>query len=455
MDPTTARSIRGALDRTIDRRTLLRGAGAAAVMAGGASAVGACTRGDEASSGSGTAALAPGDVRPVRIGYVSPQTEALAPFGAADIFVTTAIRNYVRDNGLTTGGGAAGLDLFIKDTKSDPKRAAAATTELINNDQVDMVLVSSTPDTTNPVADVCEAAGVPCISTVAPWQSWFFGRGASPVSTFRWTYHFFWGLEDVETVFMDMWDAVETNRTAGALWPADPDGTAWGDPATGFLPAVARRGYGIVDPGFYDNGSPDFTRQIEQFKTDGAEILVGVPIPPDFPTFWQQADTAGYRPKLATVAKALLFPQAVAGLGDRGHNLATEVWWSNTHPFTSSLTGQTAAELATAYEDFNDGQTWTQPIGLVHALFEVAAAALAQADGPDDRDGIVDALSTMSLDTVCGPLDWNAGPVPNVSKIPLVGGQWRVRDRPSPELVVVSNAQALSIPKGGEVEPLS
>ena len=29
----------------------------------------------------------------------------------------------------------------------------------------------------NPVSDQCEAAHVPCIGTIVPWQSWFLGRG--------------------------------------------------------------------------------------------------------------------------------------------------------------------------------------------------------------------------------------------------------------------------------------
>jgi branched-chain amino acid transport system substrate-binding protein len=67
------------------------------------------------------------------------------------------------------------------------------------------MLVSSTPDTTNPVSDACEANQSPCISTVAPWQSWFVGRGGQPGQTsFKWTYHFFWGLEDLISVYTDM-----------------------------------------------------------------------------------------------------------------------------------------------------------------------------------------------------------------------------------------------------------
>ena len=51
-----------------------------------------------------------------------------------------------------------------------------------------------------------------------------------------------------------------------------------------------------------------------------------------------------------TMAKALLFPSALEALGDIGYGLSSEVWWSPSHPFTSSLTGQTCQELADAYE---------------------------------------------------------------------------------------------------------
>ena len=34
---------------------------------------------------------------------------------------------------------------------------------------------------------------MPCVSTDAPWQAYFFGRGGKPDKGFDWTYHFFWG----------------------------------------------------------------------------------------------------------------------------------------------------------------------------------------------------------------------------------------------------------------------
>ena len=86
-----------------------------------------------------------------------------------------------------------GVEIIVKDTQSSPARAAEVTQELIA-EGVSMVLVASTPETTNPTASVCEANQIPCISTVAPWQPYFFGQGGNPETGFNYSYHFFWGL---------------------------------------------------------------------------------------------------------------------------------------------------------------------------------------------------------------------------------------------------------------------
>jgi branched-chain amino acid transport system substrate-binding protein len=434
-------------DARLDRRRFLRTVGAAGAVAvtGGAAA---CTPGPP---GAGPAAGGSGDA--IRIGYVSPGTGALAPFGEADQHVIATVGEFFARNPIRVGDRTHPVEILKRDSQSDANRAADVAADLILNQGIHLMLVSSTPETANPVSDQCEASGMPCVATVTPWQSWFSGRGGRADAPFDWTYLFFWGLEDVEAVYADMWDQVPTNRTAGALWPADPDGLAWGSPTAGFPPAVAERGYTIVDPGNYPDGTRDFSAQITAFRDAEAEILLGVPLPPDFTTFWRQAAQQGYRPRIATVGKALLFPSSVEALGPLGVNLGTEVWWSPSHPFTSSLTGQGAGALAEAYSRAT-GRQWTQPIGFAHALFEVAAAAFSSAGAIDDRRGIADAIGRMRIDTVVGPLDWTAGPVPNVATTPLVGGQWRTGTEHPFELVIVSNTRHPEIPAAGTVEPL-
>jgi branched-chain amino acid transport system substrate-binding protein len=394
-----------------------------------------------------------GDANVIRIGYVTPQTGALAAFGEADAFVLEQMEAYFAENGVTTADGTSyDVEIITKDTQSDPVRAGDVASELILEDDVDLILVSSTPETTNPVSDQCEANQVVCISTVAPWQAWFFGRGATPDDGFDWTYHFFWGLEDAQAAYAEIWKIADGATSVGLLLPNDADGSAWADTTVGFPPFIEAQGLTPDNPGVYPNGTADFSAQIAQFKNNGDEILTAIPIPPDFTTFWKQAVQQGYQPKVATVAKAILFPSAVEALGDLGNNLSTEVWWAPSYPYSSSLTGQSSEEFAAAFEE-STGAQWTQPLGFAEALFEVAVAAIGASDSIESAD-LAAALSGLSVDTIVGPVDWTAGPVPNVAKTPLVGGQWRQKSGGGYDLVVVENALEPSIPLGGKMEAL-
>jgi branched-chain amino acid transport system substrate-binding protein len=440
------------------RRRFLQGAlgGLTVVSLGGLAACGDDSDRRTAGGGGGDGGDGGSGGGTIRIGYVTPRTGALAPFGEADDFVLAQMRDVFAD-GLEIGGASWAVEVMDRDSESDSNRAADVAQELIVDDGINLMLVSSTPDTTNPVADQCELNQVPCISTVAPWQPYYIGRGGDPTSTepaFTYTYHFFWGLEDVIGVFLAMWNQVETNQTVGGLFPNDPDGNAWGDAQNGFPPPLQEAGYTLVDPGRYTNGTNDFSAQISAYKDAGAQLLTGVPIPPDFTNFWTQAIQQDFRPMVASVGKALLFPSAVEALGDQGAGLSTEVWWSPSHPFTSSLTDQSAEELADAYSE-DTGKQWTQPIGFAHALFEVAADVLTRSGDPSDPQAVVDALADTQLDTVVGNLDWSTGPVPNVAKTKLVGGQWRTGTDYPYEIVIVANDDLSDVPTGGSVEPIT
>ena len=58
-----------------------------------------------------------------------------------------------------------------------------------------------------------------------------------PAKGFNWTYHFFWGLEDIAAVNMEMWNAVDTNKQVAAIYSNDSDGMAFTDEAHGY-PAI-------------------------------------------------------------------------------------------------------------------------------------------------------------------------------------------------------------------------
>jgi branched-chain amino acid transport system substrate-binding protein len=389
--------------------------------------------------------------RVIKIGHVSPRTGPLAGFGEADSFILEQVRGLL-SKGLRVAGRTYPVQIISKDSQSSGSRASEVASDLILGDKVDLITAAGTPDTTNPVADKAEVNEVPCVTTNCPWQPYFFGRKGDPKKGFTWTYHFFWGLEDVIAAFLALWDGAPTNKVVGGLFPNDADGNAWGDPKLGLPPALAAAGYKLIDPGRYQVMNNDFSSQIAAFKAAGAEIVTGNMIPPDFATFWSQAAQQGFRPKIVTIGKALLFPSVINSLGPRGHGLTTEIWWTPSHPFKSGLTGQSSAQLANAYVSATK-RPWTQPIGFQHALFEVAIDVIKRAKSLDPK-GILNSIIATDYKSIVGPVKWTGQPVKNVCKTPLVAGQWQ-RKGDQFELVITANRPAPEIPVGGKLELLS
>ena len=387
----------------------------------------------------------------IKIGHVSPRTGPLAGFAEADDFVLAAIAKAFA-GGVENNGKTYSVEIISKDSQSNPNRAAEVAADLILRDEVDIIVAASTPDTVNPVSDQAEANGVPCITTDCPWQPYFFGRQGVPGEGFESTYHFFWGLEDVIGSFLDMWGASGVNKTVGCLFPNDADGNAWGDKENGLPKPLTAAGYKLEIPGQYQPLTDDFSSQISAFKAAGCEIITGNMIPPDFGTFWSQSAQQGFQPKVVTIGKALLFPSVIESLGERGDGLSSEVWWSPNHPFSSSLTSQSAKELADGYMAATK-RPWTQPIGFKHALFEVVADVIKRAEDLSDPEAIVKSIAGTKLDTIVGKVDWSNGPINNVTKTPLVAGQWQ-RENDKFDLKIVANSSAPNIPLTGELKLL-
>jgi branched-chain amino acid transport system substrate-binding protein len=64
------------------------------------------------------------------------------------------------------------------------------------------------------------------------------------------------------------------------------------------------------------------------------------------------------------------------------------------------------------------------------------------------------------LDTVVGPIAWDGKNVPpfaakNITKTPLVGGQWRHREGNKYDIVITDNKTFPAIPIGGQMQPIA
>ena len=384
--------------------------------------------------------------RPIKIGMITPETGPIAAFGEPSKWVAEGVSKFLGD-GIMVAGEKHPVQILNRDSQSNPNRASEVAAQLINNDRVDIMVASSTGDTTNPVADQCELNGVPCITSDDPWQYWFFGRKGDPKKGFQWTYHFFWGFDQVANMYAEMWLSIPTNKKVGVMLTNDPDGIAASDPVHGLPATIKSHGFDVNFLGLYPPLSDDFTAQIAKLKNMNADVACGIFNPPQFAIFWTQCAQQGFRPKIMTPPKALLFPTAVEALGNRGTGTSTEVWWSHHHPFKSSLTGETAQQYCDAYEKAS-GKQWTQPLGFKHANLEVAIDVLKRAKKLDAAS-IRDAIAQTDYHSIVGPITWKGGPtnpVPNVCTTPLVGGQWEKGTKWKYDLNIVFNKTAPEIP---------
>ncbi|MFT4181161.1 MAG: ABC transporter substrate-binding protein [Rhizobium sp.] len=377
----------------------------------------------------GAAAAAMAFMRPawaadtLKVGFISPRTGPLASFGETDGYVLELVRKAIGD-GVEIGGKKYAVEIIDQDSQSDPSRAGQLAKDLINNRGVDLMLVISAPETINPVSDACEAAGVPCLSTVMPWQAWYFGRGAKPgePSPFKWTYHFGFGVEEFHKTYVSQWNLIETNKKVGVMYPNDADGNAI---RANLAPLLQKDGFTIVDPGAYETGTTDFSSQIALFRKEGVEIINTFPIPPDFATFWRQAAQQGLhrKVKIVQLAKAGLFPSTVEALGALGVNIASAAYWHKDFPYKSSIAGVGGSDLADGYEKAS-GKQWTQQLGATLSLFDAGFDALKKASDPKNKSAVAKSLSTLNTITIGGKVDFTSGPVANVSPGAIVGTQW-------------------------------
>ena len=422
--------------QSLSRRNLLRGIGAGAAVVGAGGLLEACG-GIKGASSSSTKAIT--------IGWIHPLTGDLAGFGAADNWVISKIKQTSPyKNGFKIGGKTYPVTIKSYDSQSSVTRAGDLARTAILSDNVDMLFASSTPETVNAVASQAETLGTPLVCANCPWESWYlnlFPKGNPQDATEKAKYVilYFLGAEHLAKCFIPMWNRIHTqlhtDKVVAAAFPSDPDGDAF---RAVFPPIVTGAGYTFDMSTAYPDGTTNYTSMITQFKADKADFFTNVPLPPDFAAMWHQSIQQGFRPKLATVAKVLLFPTDAYAMGAEAYNIATDTWWVPTLPWTSTFTGESCQTMANEYEAAV-GSQWNANISN-YSLFEIAHAALTSVTDPHDHSAVADAIHNVNIQALAGPLNFaSGGPAPGVAITPPAGVQWQKGSKYALQMQIVDN----------------
>jgi branched-chain amino acid transport system substrate-binding protein len=355
----------------------------------------------------------------VTVGRVVPMTGPLLDMGRETPWVDEHKIAQLEDGMLQVGEQMCRIEFEIYDSKGTAAGSAEAAQRAILEDEVDVLMAQGTPDTTNAPSDLCERYDVPCITSNTPVEAWLFGPDGQP-KDYDHTFHFFFGVPDLVANHIGMIKALPGgfNGRIGFLYPNDPDGVVF---ASLFTPAFEAEGWQNVDPGRFEQGLPDFSAIINQFKRNRVEVVTGVLAPPDLQNYLQQAAQQGFKPRMYIIDKGTGYPEPMRALGDFGIDILSVNFWSPAFPGESKYGGYTGQGLVDAYEGENPGKMYSPPLAWTDASYDVLFDALQRA-GSTDREAIVAALAETDLMTVTGRVAFNDQ---NFSVAPLGGAQWQ------------------------------
>ncbi len=421
--------------------------GVAVLMMGSLAACGQNSAAEGAGSGSdnGAAAQAGGETSAsgdvITVGVVYPKTGALAAFGAGtEEMYGYAVDEINQAGGVEVDGTAKQIQLVYADSESDATKASEAANNLISSKNVDIMLTAKTADTTVPVAAACERAGVVCLSVDTPDEAW-------ATSDYQYSFHAGFNTENELSSFKDAWDAAGiTGGKVGVMHATDTEGQTMINAISEFAEA---NGYTAYDPGAYNSGATDYTSIIDNLKKEACDAVVGVMLTSDFGTFYSQLKSSGYMPKVTTVAKATLFKEDVDAAGADGlaDGLCSEVWWTPSHPYKSSITEETCEDIGNKWMELTGATYAPATAGYDYANVEILYNVLKNAASLD-TDKLVQAAADLSIDTVIGKIDFNDQ---HYSVQPLVTGQWKYNEDGTWTQDIIANTQVPDCPTTAEI----
>ncbi len=135
--------------------------------------------------------------------------------------------------------------MIVKDSQSNPNRAAQVAKDLIVQDKVNLMLRGEHAGDNKPGrhpmprSRKSPASRPTARGSRGSSASRLIQAGGPPAwKPFNYVYHYFWGSKTSSLSSPTCRGQLPTNKTVGGLFPNDADGNAWGDKQVGLPPAL-------------------------------------------------------------------------------------------------------------------------------------------------------------------------------------------------------------------------
>jgi branched-chain amino acid transport system substrate-binding protein len=290
--------------------------------------------------------------------------------------------------GVSVGGKKMMLELVLLDDESDATKTVSRM-ETLAAQGIVAYLGGFGSDLHAAAASVAEKNKTPYLGVA-------FALHKIHTQGFRYLFSPFWKSPDIKQYTIEMLTALpgaERPKTAAIF----QEKTDWGrEMATAWTDAAKSAGYQVVVNAEYAPGAKDFSDMILKAKSAGAEIVFGLPTPPDGMTIVKQMKELGFSPKMTLLIRAPDPPIWTKNLGKDGDYVVLAPGWHH------AVKAPGVPELNDAHQK-KIGRPADPITGPAYACVQILAAAIAKA-GSLDRDKIRDAIAATDATTVIGPV---------------------------------------------------
>lgn len=343
----------------------------------------------------------------VTIGRICPMTGEYAEYAEGTLEAEKAAVEELNENGgifIDALEKKLMVRYLLRDSGSTEKGAKEAALSLIEEENVDLIIVTHSDSTVLPVVKICEEKHVPCFCADAEENSWL-AQG-------KHTYSFLVsaGTEERLNAFLPIWQ--EQGITSLAILT---------DEATTKNAFVEKAVKYCADNRITVKEiflTEDYVKALQDAKADALLCLLDTD---DYISALTKIKNAGLEMKTCMLENGHLYLDALnqdssSSVFDKTY---TAEVWAPSFSGTSSLTGLDGQGM----KDWWDSEYITpcpESLGYKHGIVEVAVEALKRAMAID-ADAIIQAAEELNLDTVLGHIHFDTD---HFNALSCVASQW-------------------------------
>jgi branched-chain amino acid transport system substrate-binding protein len=328
----------------------------------------------------------------IPIGAVIPTT---GRYAAGGTLVKNGYELAVEDinaaGGVDVGGEKFKLELLVLDDESDATKTTQRMETLNSSNAVVAYLGGFGSDLHAAAAAIAEKNKIPYVGVA-------FALYSIHQQGYQYLFSPFPKSPDIAKATFDLLDSLDPKPTKVAIFAETTD---WGAELGGLWKTeISSRGYELVVDEQYAPGAKDFSPLVGKAKDAGAQVVLGLPNPPDGTAIVKQMKELAYTPEVMFLIRAPDSATWAQNLGKDGDGVMLIQGWAANVSFPGS------AEMVQRYSA-KYGSEAQSSVGSAYASVQILADAISRA-GSTDRQAIRDALAETDLsDTVIGPVNFN------------------------------------------------